>query len=52
MVEEPLQIGQLRTAFLSGELSVSELIERVLTRIARWDVDYPNVRCRAEAARS
>ena len=37
MVEEPLQIGQLRTAFLSGELSVSELIERVLARIARWD---------------
>jgi allophanate hydrolase len=37
MVEEPLQIGRLRTAFLSGELSASELIERVLTRIAKWD---------------
>jgi allophanate hydrolase len=37
MVEEPLQIGQLRTAFLSGWLSASELTERVLTRIARWD---------------
>jgi allophanate hydrolase len=37
MVEEPLQIGRLRTAFLSGELSASELIEGVLTRIAKWD---------------
>jgi allophanate hydrolase len=37
MVEEPLQIGRLRTAFLSGELSASELIERVLARIAKWD---------------
>jgi allophanate hydrolase len=37
MVEEPLQIGRLRTAFLSGRLSASELIERVLTRIAKWD---------------
>jgi allophanate hydrolase len=37
MVEEPLQIERLRTAFLSGELSASELIERVLTRIAKWD---------------
>jgi allophanate hydrolase len=37
MVEEPLQIGCLRSAFLSGELSASELIERVLTRIAKWD---------------
>ena len=37
MVEEPLQIGRLRSAFLGGELSASELIERVLTRIAKWD---------------
>src|SRR5690348_1577918 len=37
MVEEPLQIERLRTAFLSSELSASELIERVLTRIAKWD---------------
>src|SRR6201988_3928410 len=37
MIEEPLQIGRLRTAFLAGELSASELIERVLTRIAKWD---------------
>ncbi len=37
MVEEPLQIGRLRTAFLSGELSASELIERVLTRISNWN---------------
>ena len=37
MVEEPLQIRRLRTAFLSGEFSASELIERVLTRIAKWD---------------
>jgi allophanate hydrolase len=37
MVEEPLQIARLRTAFLSGELSASELIEGVLTRIAKWD---------------
>jgi allophanate hydrolase len=37
MVEESLQIGRLRTAFLGGRLSASELIERVLARIARWD---------------
>jgi allophanate hydrolase len=37
MVEEPLHIASLRTAFLSGEFSVSELIDRVLTRIAKWD---------------
>ena len=37
MVEETLQIARLRTAFLSGRLSASELIERVLTRIAKWD---------------
>ncbi|MBV8577673.1 MAG: allophanate hydrolase [Acetobacteraceae bacterium] len=37
MIEEPLQIGRLRTAFLSGKLSASELIERVLTRISNWD---------------
>ena len=37
MVEEPLQIGRLRTAFLGGELSATELIEWVLTRIAKWD---------------
>ncbi len=35
MVEEPLQIVPLRTAFLSGRLSASELIERVLTCIAK-----------------
>src|ERR1700724_3594040 len=37
MVEDPLQIGRLRTAFLRGQISASELIERVLTRIAKWD---------------
>jgi allophanate hydrolase len=37
MVEEPLQIERLRTAFLSGVLSADELIDRVLTRIAKWD---------------
>jgi hypothetical protein len=37
MVEEPLQIGRLRTAFLCGQLSATELIDRVLTRIAKWD---------------
>ena len=37
MVEGSLQIGRLRTAFLSGKFSASELIERVLTRIAKWD---------------
>jgi allophanate hydrolase len=37
MVEEPLQIGWLRTAFLGGQLSATELIARVLTRIAKWD---------------
>ncbi|HEY1432362.1 MAG TPA: amidase family protein, partial [Stellaceae bacterium] len=37
MVEEPLQIGRLRTALLGGELSASELIEGVVTRIAKWD---------------
>src|SRR5271168_2764630 len=37
MVEEPLQIGRLRTAFISGQISASELTERVLTRIAKWD---------------
>ena len=37
MVEEPLQIVPLRTAFLSGRLSAVELIGRVLTRIAKWD---------------
>ncbi len=37
MVEELLQIGRLRTAFLGGQLSAGELIERVLTRIANWD---------------
>ena len=37
MVEEPLRIGRLRTAFLGGQLSATELIERVLTRIAKWD---------------
>ena len=37
MVEELLQIGRLRTAFLGGQLSAGELIERVLTRIAKWD---------------
>jgi allophanate hydrolase len=37
MVEEPLQMDRLRTAFLGAQLSSSELIERVLTRIARWD---------------
>jgi allophanate hydrolase len=37
MVEEPLQMERLRTAFLGGQLSASELIERVLTRIAKWD---------------
>jgi hypothetical protein len=35
MVEEPLQIGQLRTAFLGGELSVSELIEEAGSQWAR-----------------
>lgn len=30
-----LQIAPLRTAFLSGELSVAALIENVLTRIER-----------------
>src|SRR5260370_6466158 len=37
MVEEPLQIGRLRTAFLGGQLSASELIDGVLARIAEWD---------------
>jgi allophanate hydrolase len=37
MVEEPLQIGLLRTAFLNGQLSATELIECVLTRISNWD---------------
>jgi allophanate hydrolase len=37
MVEEPLQIARLRTAFLGGQLTAGELIERVLTRIAKWD---------------
>ena len=37
MVEEPLRIGRLRTAFLGGQLSATELIERVLTSIAKWD---------------
>src|SRR5712671_1655819 len=37
MVEEPLRIGRLRTAFLGGQLSTTELIDRVLTRIAKWD---------------
>ena len=37
MVEEPLHIAPLRTAFLSGEFSVSDLIDRVLTRITKWD---------------
>src|SRR5260370_36203434 len=37
MVEEPLQIASLRTAFLGGEFSVSDLTDRVLTRIAKWD---------------
>jgi allophanate hydrolase len=37
MVEEPLQIARLRTAFLGGRLSAGELIERVLLRIANWD---------------
>src|SRR5689334_19962709 len=37
MIEEPLQIVRLRTAFLSGKLSASELIENVLTRISNWD---------------
>src|SRR5271169_2195676 len=37
MFEEPLQIGRLRTAFLDGQISAGELIERVLIRIANWD---------------
>src|ERR1700758_4356380 len=37
MIEDPLQIGRLRTAFLGNQISASELIERVLTRIAKWD---------------
>ena len=37
MPEEPLQIGRLRNAFLGGRLSASELIDRVLARIAKWD---------------
>jgi allophanate hydrolase len=37
MIEEPLQIVRLRTAFLNGQLSASELIERVLMRIADWN---------------
>jgi allophanate hydrolase len=32
-----LQIAPLRTALLSGELSVAALIENVLARIAEWD---------------
>src|SRR5271155_5179229 len=37
MIEDPLQIGRLRTAFLGNQISASELIERVLIRIANWD---------------
>ncbi len=37
MVEEPLQIGRLRTAFLGAQLSATELLDGVLTRIANWD---------------
>ena len=37
MIEDPLQIGRLRTAFLGNQISASELVERVLTRIAKWD---------------
>jgi Asp-tRNA(Asn)/Glu-tRNA(Gln) amidotransferase A subunit family amidase len=37
MVEKPLQIARLRAAFLGGQLSASELIEWVPTRIAHWD---------------
>src|ERR1700722_12679725 len=36
MIEEPLQIGRLRTAFLGSQLSARELIEAVLARIAKW----------------
>jgi allophanate hydrolase len=36
MIEESLQIGRLRTAFLGGQLSARELIEGVLARIAKW----------------
>ncbi len=37
MIEDPSQIGRLRTAFLGHQISASELIERVLTRIEKWD---------------
>jgi len=37
MPQNPLHIASLRTAFLSGELSVTALIERVLRRIREWD---------------
>jgi allophanate hydrolase len=37
MVEEPLQIGRLRKAFLGAQLSATELLDGVLTRIAKWD---------------
>src|SRR5271167_695940 len=33
----PLEIASLRTAFLSGAISATQLVDRVLAQIAEWD---------------